>query len=93
MRAVLEWLERVDFSLTEYDDAIMREIVEQIRIVDMQKISIWFLGGMEMRQNMRIRAGAFERWWLLYERTNFVIGIKCSEKYTFGGIFPKYIDI
>lgn len=45
MRAVLERLEREDFSLMEYDDVIVRQIVEEVRIVDTRMISIRFLGG------------------------------------------------
>lgn len=48
MRTVLERLERQDFSLSEYDDVIVRQIVEEVRIVDKQTISIRFLGGMEV---------------------------------------------
>lgn len=52
MRAVLERLEREDFSLTEYDDVVVRQIVEVVRIVDKQTISIRFLGGMKVSQSV-----------------------------------------
>lgn len=51
-RAVLERLEREEFSLTEYDDVIVRQIVEEVRIVDKQTISIRLIGGMEVSQNV-----------------------------------------
>lgn len=52
MRAVLERLEREDFSLSEYDDVIVRQVVEEIRIVDKQTVSIRFLGGMQVSQSV-----------------------------------------
>ena len=52
MRAVLERLEREDFSLMEYDDVFVRQIVEEVRIVDKQTISIRFLDGMEVSQSV-----------------------------------------
>ena len=52
MRAVLDRLEREDFSLTEYDDVVVRQIVEVVRIVDKQTISIRFLGGMKVSQSV-----------------------------------------
>ena len=52
MRAALERLEQEDFSLIEYDDVIVRQIVEEIRIVDKQMISIRFLCGMGVCQNV-----------------------------------------
>ena len=48
MQAVLERLEQENFSLSEYDDVIVRQIVELVRIVDKQTISIRFLGGIEV---------------------------------------------
>ena len=48
MKAVLERLDQEDFSLSEYDDVIVRQIVEEVRIVDKQTIRMRFLGGMEV---------------------------------------------
>ena len=59
MRAVLERMDREDFSLSEYDDVIVRQIVEEVRIVDKQTISIRFLGGMEVCQEVWISVATF----------------------------------
>lgn len=72
-RAALERLEQEDFSLIEYDDVIVRQIVEEIRIVDKQMISIRFLCGMGVCQNVWTRVETFERWCLFYNLTHFVI--------------------
>lgn len=52
MRAVLERMEREYFSLSEYEDVIVRQSVDEVRIVDMQTISIRFLGGLEVSQSV-----------------------------------------
>ncbi len=52
MKAVLERLEQENFSLSEYDDIIVRQIVEEVRIVDKQTTRIRFLGGMEVSQSV-----------------------------------------
>lgn len=52
MKAVPERLEQENFSLSEYDDIIVRQIVEEVRIVDKQTTRIRFLGGMEVSQSV-----------------------------------------
>ena len=59
MRAVLERMDREDFSLSEYDDVIVRQIVEEVWIVDKQTISIRFLGGMEVCLEVWISVATF----------------------------------
>ena len=46
-------LEREDFSLSEYDDVIVQQILKEVRIVDTQTDSIRFLGGIEMTRKIR----------------------------------------
>ncbi len=48
MNAVLERLEQEDFVLTEYDDVVVRQMVERITVVDKETIRIRFIGGMEI---------------------------------------------
>ncbi len=50
MNAVLERLEQADFTLTEYDDVVVRQMVERITVADKQTVRIRFIGGMEITQ-------------------------------------------
>ena len=52
MNAVLERLEQENFVLMEYDDVVVRQMVDRITVVDKQTIRIRFIGGMEIVQNM-----------------------------------------
>ena len=52
MRAVLKRLERENFSLSEYDDVIVRQIIEQVKVVDEDLIEIQFTGGMVVYQKL-----------------------------------------
>ena len=52
MNAVLERLEQQDFTLTEYDDVVVRQMVDMITVVDKQTVRIRFIGGMDIVQNL-----------------------------------------
>ena len=45
MNMVLERLEQQEFTLTEYDDVVVRQIVDKIAVVDKFQIQITFKGG------------------------------------------------
>jgi len=45
MNVVLERLEQQDSILTEYDDVVVRQVVEKITVVDKFQIQITFKGG------------------------------------------------
>ena len=52
MNAVLERLEQENFTLAEYDDVVVRQMVERITVVDKHTIRIRFIGGMEITQGV-----------------------------------------
>lgn len=52
MNAVLERLEQENFTLAEYDDVVVRQMVERITVVDKHTIRIRFVGGMEITQGV-----------------------------------------
>ncbi len=52
MNAVLERLGQTNFTLTEYDDVVVRQMVERVTVMDKQTIRIRFICGMEIVQNM-----------------------------------------
>lgn len=52
MNMVLERLEQEDFTLTEYYDVVVRQMVERITVVDKQTIRIRLVGGMEIVRNV-----------------------------------------
>ena len=52
MNAVLERLEQENFTLTEYDDIVVRQMVEKISVIDKQTIRVRFIGGMEITQSL-----------------------------------------
>lgn len=52
MNSVLERLEQENFTLVEYSDVVVRQMVERVTAVDKQKIKIRFIGGMEIVQSI-----------------------------------------
>lgn len=52
MNMVLERLEHEDFTLTEYDDVVVRQMMERITVVDKQTLGVRFVGGVEVVQNL-----------------------------------------
>lgn len=49
---VLQSLEKEDFALTEYDDIVTRQLIEQITVDTKNTITVRFKGGFEMRANL-----------------------------------------
>ncbi len=52
MNMVLKRLEQTDFTLTEYDDMITRQIVKIIGVIDKHTIEISFIGAMKILQKI-----------------------------------------
>lgn len=50
--AVLERLENEDFTLTEYDDAVVRQLIEKVTVGGRDIITITFKGGFEVRKEI-----------------------------------------
>lgn len=49
---VLKRLENEDFAITEYDDVVVRQLVEKVTVMDKNTITITFKGGFEIRENI-----------------------------------------
>jgi len=47
---ILEHLESADFNFTEYDDLLVKQLIENIKILSTDKLLITFKGGYEMEQ-------------------------------------------
>ena len=52
MDAVLERLEQEDFKLTEYDDIVVRQLIEKVTVNDKFTITVTFKGGFEIRKEL-----------------------------------------
>ena len=50
--AILERLENEDFTMTEYDDVAVRQLIEKITVVDKDTITVTFKGGFEVRKDL-----------------------------------------
>ena len=50
--ALLEQLENEDFAVNEYDDIVVRQLIEKITVVDKNTIRITFKGGFELRKEL-----------------------------------------
>ena len=50
--AVLERLENEDFTLTKYNDAVVRQLIEKVAVNDKDIITITFKGGFEVRKEI-----------------------------------------
>jgi len=50
--AILERLENDDFTMTEYDDIAVRQLIEKITVESKDTITVRFKGGFEMRANL-----------------------------------------
>ena len=50
--AVIEQLENEDFNLTEYDDVVVRQLIEKVTVMDKNTINITFKGGFEARKEL-----------------------------------------
>lgn len=51
---VLQRLEKEDFTLTEYDDVVVRQLIEQITVESKDIITVRFKGGFEIRKELDI---------------------------------------
>lgn len=49
---VLQRLEKEDFTLTEYDDIVTRQLIEQITVESKDIITVRFKGGFEIRKDL-----------------------------------------
>lgn len=52
--AILERLENEEFTLTEYDDVVTRQLIEQITVESKDIIMVRFKGGFEIRKELDI---------------------------------------
>lgn len=52
LSSVLQRLEKENFTLTEYDDIVTRQLIEQITVDIKNTITVRFKGGFEMRANL-----------------------------------------
>ena len=49
---VLQRLEKEDFTLTEYDDIVTRQLIEQITVESKDTITVTFKGSFEVRKEL-----------------------------------------
>ncbi|MCM1271813.1 MAG: recombinase family protein, partial [Ruminococcus flavefaciens] len=49
---ILERLEKEGFAITEYDDIVVRQLIEKITVMDKNKIKITFKGGFEVGKEL-----------------------------------------
>ena len=52
LNAVLERLENEDFTMTEYDDVAVRQLIEKVTVESKDAITVTFKGGFEMRKDL-----------------------------------------
>ncbi len=52
LNAVLEQLEKTNFIMTEYDDVVVRQVIEKITVIDKNTITVTFKGGFEIRRRL-----------------------------------------
>lgn len=50
MKELFEILERANFNLNEYDEALVKQLIAKVTIVSSEKIQITFKGGFEAEQ-------------------------------------------
>ena len=50
--AILERLEREDFTMTEYDDIAVRQLIEKVRVEGKNIITVTFKGGVDVRREL-----------------------------------------
>ena len=49
---ILERLENEDFAMIEYDDVVVRQLVEKITVESKDTITVTFKGGFEVRKEL-----------------------------------------
>lgn len=52
LNAVLEQLEKTNFIMTEYDDVVVRQLIEKVTVMDKNTIAVTFKGGFEIRKEL-----------------------------------------
>ncbi len=50
--AILERLENEDFTLTDYDDVVVRQLIEKVTVENKCFITVTFKGGFEIRREL-----------------------------------------
>jgi DNA invertase Pin-like site-specific DNA recombinase len=50
--AILKRLENEDFTITEYDDVVVRQLIEKVTVMDKNTINVTFKGGFEVRKEL-----------------------------------------
>ncbi len=50
--AILKRLENEDFTMTEYDDVVVRQLIEKVTVMDKNTINVTFKGGFEVRKEL-----------------------------------------
>lgn len=50
--AILERLENEDFTMTEYDDVVTRQLIEKVTVESKDAITVTFKGGFEVRKEL-----------------------------------------
>ncbi len=50
--AILERLENEDFTLIDYDDVVVRQLIEKITVIDKNTITVTFKGGFEIGREL-----------------------------------------
>ena len=49
---VIKRLENENFAITEYDDVVVRQLIEKITVMDKSTITVTFKGGFEIRKEL-----------------------------------------
>lgn len=52
LKAILKRLENEDFAMTEYDDVVVRQLIEKVTVMDKKTITVTFKGGFEIRKEL-----------------------------------------
>lgn len=52
LNMVLKRLENEDFAIAEYDDVVVRQLIEKITVMDKNTIAVTFKGGFEVRKGL-----------------------------------------
>ncbi len=50
--AVLKQLEKTNFTMTEYDDVVVRQLIEKVTVINKNTITVTFKGGFEIKRGL-----------------------------------------
>lgn len=50
--AIMKRIENEDFTMTEYDDVVVRQLIEKVMVMDKNTINVTFKGGFEVRKEL-----------------------------------------